>query len=428
MKDKGIRLMQASMILYLIWLLLPAVQTTGRAASGCACVALFALGVTLDWAYLKQNWLRIGLRALCMAALPVLMRLFLGRGGNAPMGFYVQNAMFFFPLAYAGHARERGDRRLWQGLRPLLLVVGTITLLTTTGWLIEGILREGDKVYAYSRSLGYAGEGREAYLKELMLRNIGGYDFVYAMVAALPLAFIGVQTHTGAKRAAFIALAILQTVMIVLSQYTYAMLYAAAIWVVEAIALLIRRRWKVSMGKSLLLGAAPLLLGAALMLPLAQLAVQVCTSLGFGGLARSFELLLDAFQGGELAADSRLGYYLTAVRGFLQSPLIGDLAGGEARLSYHSDVLDLLSGMGVLGAAAVLGMIHLTGRGLLRGVRHSPHRAQLCMMAAAVLCTALLGTVVYSRDLSAVCAIGTLLVLEGEPITQQSAKGTNEHV
>ena len=59
------------------------------------------------------------------------------------------------------------------------------------------------------------------------------------------------------------------------------------------------------LGKSLLLGALPLVLGAVLLLPLAQLAVQVCSSLGFGGLARSFELLLNAFQGGELAADSR---------------------------------------------------------------------------------------------------------------------------
>ena len=37
-------LMNASMLLYLFWLLLPAVQTTGRAVTGAAAVALFGVG------------------------------------------------------------------------------------------------------------------------------------------------------------------------------------------------------------------------------------------------------------------------------------------------------------------------------------------------------------------------------------------------
>ena len=45
------------MALYLIWLLLPAVQTTGRAMTGAACVALFAVGAVLDWTYFKANFL-----------------------------------------------------------------------------------------------------------------------------------------------------------------------------------------------------------------------------------------------------------------------------------------------------------------------------------------------------------------------------------
>ena len=40
-------LMNASMLLYLVWLLLPAVQTTGRAVTGVAAVALFGVGVLL---------------------------------------------------------------------------------------------------------------------------------------------------------------------------------------------------------------------------------------------------------------------------------------------------------------------------------------------------------------------------------------------
>ena len=52
-KKISAELIRFSILLYVVWLLLPAVQTTGRAASGCACVALFGLGVMLDWVTLK---------------------------------------------------------------------------------------------------------------------------------------------------------------------------------------------------------------------------------------------------------------------------------------------------------------------------------------------------------------------------------------
>lgn len=408
-------LINASILLYLIWLLLPAVQTTGGALAGAACVGLFGLGVLLDWPYAVRHWSSILLRAVCAAAMPLLLRVFLCRGGENFAGFYVQQAMFWFPLVYAGYVRERGDERLWRHVRPVLLGAVCVTVATTIGWLIEGMLR-GGRVYAYSRSLGYAGEGREAYLKELMLRNIGGYDFVYAMVAALPFTCIAVQRCRGWKRWAFAALLAAQAVMIVLSQYTYAMLFAAAILAVELFALLARSisRGRLGMGRSLLIGAAPLVLALVLAQPLTALAAKVCGALGLSNFAFSFEQLLLALQGKATSADSRLGYYLTALNGFARSPLTGSMLGGEKLLSQHSEVLDLLSGMGVVGTALAGGMMWLMGRGLLRGVKRHPDRAQLGMAACALLAVAGLGTVFYSRDIMAIAAIGTLLVLENE--------------
>ena len=405
------------MAAYLVWLLLPAVQTTGRAMTGCACVALFGLGVVLDWTYFKKHFGDLCLRAACAAGLPLILRVFAGRGGANFAGYYVSQVMFWFPLVFAGYARQKGDRRLWQGLRWILLGAVTITVLTTIGWLIQGMLR-GGRIYAYSRSLGYAGEGREAYLKELMLRNIGGYDFVYAMVAAMPLACILIERSSGWKRAAFGALLAAQTVMIVLSQYTYAMLYAAAILAVEGIALVIRSlsKGRVGKGASLLWALAPFVLAFLFRKPLVGLAADVSRSVGMTNMAHSFDELLLALQGQATGADSRLTYYLTAAEGFLHSPLLGSLTGGERLLSLHSDLLDLLSGTGVIGTGLCFGMILCMGRGLLRGVKEHPQRAQLAVMLCAVLVTALLGTVVYSRDIMAVAAIGTLLVLEGETL------------
>lgn len=409
----SLHLQNASILLYVLWLLLPAVQAGGRAVSGVLCVALFGLGVLLDFETLKACWKELLLRALCAALMPLLLRRFLNRGGDNFWGYYVQQGMFWFPLVFAGHVRSRGHRQAWRYLKWALLFAVTVTTLTTIGWLIEGMLR-GGRVYAYSRSLGYAGEGREAYLRELMLRNIGGYDFIYASVLNLPLLCIAIQRHGGWRRIGYIGLMLAQFAMIVLSQYTYAMIYAAAILAVEAVAALAQfiSRGRLKTGPSLLVGLAPLVLVLLLWSPLLTLAQSLCQSLGMEHFAFSLGQLQTALQGGATSEDSRLGYYLTALEGFRRSPITGRLLGGEMLLSGHSDLMDLLSGMGLVGTALAGGMICLMGRGAFRGLRVSPHRPQLCVMLAALLTISALGTVCYSRDILTVAALGALLVLE----------------
>ena len=412
----SIRVCNVSMILYLVWLLLPAVQTTGRAVCGGLCVAIFGAGVLMDAEYLKKQWMWLLARAACAAAMPILLRVFLERGGEHAAGFYVQQAMFWFPLVFAGYARERGDRRLWKHLKWVLLGVCGLTVLTTIGWLIQGMLR-GGRIYAYSRSLGYAGDVNPAYLKELMLRNIGGYDFVYAMVIGTVLSCAAIQCHSGKVRAGFLALLVAQVVMIILSQYTYAALYAAAILVVQLTALCVRRVFgrRISLTKSLVAGVMPLVLLVLLARPLAMLGAQVCSGLGMSGFANSFEMLSSALAGaGEISPDSRLAHYLRAVEGIKSSPFLGSLLSADKLLSHHSEVLDLLSGTGVVGVVLFGGMVWLMGRGLFRGLRAHPQAGQIGMMTAVFFVIAALGTVFYSRDIMAVYAIGTLLILENE--------------
>ncbi|MEG1968154.1 MAG: hypothetical protein RR142_10820 [Clostridia bacterium] len=400
-------LCNASMLLYPFWLLLPAVQTTGRALTGMLAVGLFGLGVLLDTAYLKRQWAWFLLRVACAATLPLLLWFFMGRGGQNLAGFYVQQSMFWFPLIFCAYAKERGDERLWRFVKLVLLATVALTTLTTIGWLVQGMLR-GGRVYAYSRSLGFAEPGNEAYLKELMLRNIGGYDFIYASVVSLPFTCMGIMHHKGLARAGFFALLAAQLVMIVLSQYTYAMVFAACITAVELFAWLIRvlSRGRTGMGASLLWGLTPLLLVLVLRVPLITLAAGLCERVGFTSFAFSLNQLLVAMAGGVTDEASRLGYYLLPLRGIAASPLVGSMFGGEALLSRHSDLLDLLSGMGLLGASAVGAMLWLMGRGSLYGVKQCPYKAQLAVAALALTAIAALGTVVYSRDILLVGALG----------------------
>ncbi len=403
----------ASIILYIIWLLLPMVQTAGRAAAGVAVCGLFALGVLLDLEYLRRHWLGMGVRAVCALALPLCMRLFMGRGGDNFLGFYIQAVMLWLPICYCGYARERGDARLTRFVKLTMLGAVTLTTLTTIGWLIEGMLR-GGRVYAYSRSLGFAGgEENAAYLKELMQRNIGGYDFIYASVVSLPFTMIAIQRHRGKARAGYSALLAAQTVMIVLSQYTYAMVYTACLLAVELTALTARAlsKGRIKMGASLLIGLVPIAAVLLLREPLVALAASLCSKAGLTNFAFSLEQLLTAIRGGVTSDTSRLAYYMLPLEGIGRSPLVGSMLGGERLLSQHSDLLDLLSGMGIIGAAGFGAMVWLTGRGCLRGIRTSRDRAQLCVSGILLAAIAALGTIVYSRDIFSAVGIGLMLVL-----------------
>ncbi len=412
-------LCNASILLYTLWLLLPAVQTTGGAAAGVFTVAVFALGVLLDTAYLKASWLDFILRALCAAALPLIGWFFMRRGGGNFLGFYVQQGMFWFPLLYCAYARQRQDPRLWRYLRPVLFGAVALTTLTTIGWLIEGILRPGDKIYAYSRSLGYAGEGREAYLKELMLKNIGGYDFIYASVLTLPITCYGIMGSHGWKRAGLVVFCGLQVLMIALSQYTYALIFAGAILAVEIVGALIRFIARKGFKRQLevlpsMLCTLPLaLLLYLLRIPLVSLAASIFESLHMSNFAFSLQQLLNVLTGNATDSASRLGFYQQPLEGIMASPLIGGLPGQSAPMSQHSDLMDLLSALGILGSGAVAAMIFFLGRGSLKGLLKGAAGPHLMLQFVFLLLIAVLGTVVYSRDIPLVIMAGALLLWAG---------------
>ena len=364
-QEVAVRLCAASMVLYTVWLLIPAIQTTGRAMTGCAAVALFGLGVLLDWEYFRAHWALLVGQALCAACAPLILYFFLERGGTGFAGFYVQ---------------------------------------------IEGMLR-GGRIYAYSRSLGYAEPGREAYLKELMLRNIGGYDFVYATVVSLPFTCVGISENRGWKRAGFTAFLLAQAVMVMLSQYTYAMVFTAAILAVELLALILRKLAKLKTGPSLLWALVPLMLVFLFRVPLVNAAAAFCDAKGLSSVSHSLHQLLTALEGGALEGENRLSHYRVAWEGFCASPLVGSLLGGTKQLSQHSEVLDLLSGLGVLGTAVFLTMEGVMLRGGLKGLRQSPCRAQVWTALCAFAAVAALGTVFYSRDVFLVLAGGSSGIL-----------------
>ena len=404
-------LCNASILLYMVWLLLPVVQAATHAVTGALSVAVFGVGVALDGETLPRRWRSFLPRVLAAALLPLALYLFLERGGGQFAGYYAQQGMFWFPPLWCAYARGRSDGRLYRWIGPTLVALLAVTTLTTVGWLIEGITR-GDRVYAYARSLGSGEPGRADYLRELMLRNIGGYDFVYATVLLLPLTFGMSLAARGRRRAGWLLVMVFQLVLIGLSQYTYAILFAAGVMAAELLALLLRAVFrKLSVGLSLL-STVPLIAAVWLLrVPLLAWLGGLAAGFGFENATYSLAQLLLMVTGGAVDAGSRLATYTTPLAGIAASPLVGSMLGGAKALGMHSDALDLLSGMGMLGTAAFALGAWAVGRGSMKGIRRLqafPHIALQGLLLALCL---VLGTVFYSREIPLVlCLSATLLI------------------
>ncbi|MCE5344349.1 MAG: hypothetical protein LLF96_12310 [Eubacteriales bacterium] len=405
-----------SMLFYMTWLLLPMAQAALHAITGALAVGMFGVGVLLDGQTLPGRWRSFLPRVFFALALPLALFFFLHRGGGEFTGYIAMQGMFWFPLLWCAYARERGEARLYRFVKPLLMLLLVVTTLTTLGWLVQGLLR-GDHVYAYARSLGSGEPGRESYLRELMLRNIGGYDFIYASVLLLPVTFYGLFTARGRKRAGVTLFLIAQLAMIVLSQYTYAIVFTAVIVAMELLAGLFRTIFKkLTVGASLWC-TVPLLAALWLLrIPLSQWAGGLAAGLGFENAAYSLTQLSTLLSGGAVDAGSRLAEYKLSIQGIAASPLVGSMLSGNTLLGMHSDLLDLLSGIGVLGTAAFALGAWLIGRGAGKDLKASPAFAHLALGYVFLFFCLLLGTVFYSREIPLVLCLTSALLLPMRPV------------
>jgi len=399
-------LCNASMLIYIVWLMLPAVQVRLKAATGGVSLLIFGVGVLLDGETLRKQWRDFLPRVFCVAALPLLLVFFLHRGGNAVPGFYAEQVMFWFPLLWCAYAKRRGDAALYRFVFPVMLAALMVTTLTTIGWLTEGMLREEGRVYAYARSLGDGSAGRQLYLNELMGRNIGGYGFVYASVFALPITFFLATAVKGWKRLSFAALYGLQVLMILLAQYTYAIVFAAVITGVELLGLIFRSVFKkLPVGASLLCAVPVAAVVFLLRIPIVESLISIANTLRFENMVLSLNQLLRVLDGGGIVAGSRLDAYAISWNSFLASPFVGGICSGQAALGMHSEILDALAGMGIIGTAVFLAGLWVIGRGMGKGIRGGAMLPHLVLQWMALAAFMMVGTVIYAREIPLVICL-----------------------
>lgn len=402
----GERCVWASILLYALWLLPPAVQAFTGVRTGALCCALFFAGVLLDRPFLRANAGWFALKCLAAVTMSLFLYGVLKRGGEF-LPFLVQSTMFWAPFLMAFYVCEKRDARLLRGFLPLVLALSAITCATTLIGLAQTPIA--------SRRLG-DGSIPHDVLRGFMLRNIGGYDFIYGLICALPvLAGLAFRAR-GLRRAMYLALYALAAATIVASQYLNALILLAVVTglllcalLIGCVARLFGKRPKVG---ACVLGALPVAAAClAFWRTLFGWAVRVWTFLNervnLNTLTKRLQTMERAFASSDysLLTDSRFVNYVESLRSFARAPLLGALGATGLKVGGHSEMLDALAGGGLLGAALMAGLCATLFWGAARPALRGATRPFTLLCYGALAAVALLSTVFYSREIGLMTAL-----------------------
>ncbi|MBO5836933.1 MAG: hypothetical protein J6Q92_03470 [Oscillospiraceae bacterium] len=249
------------------------------------------------------------------------------------INFYIS----FIPCMLAIQiSRTVGDKRFFESYLKILAIFVSITCVTTmvgleTYPMASRELASGTAIYDTAR-----------YTKA----NIGGYDFIYALVLLIPIFFWMIKQAKGFWKVAYITALVLDILCIYASQYT-----TALICVVVALIIMWAQKDKKSAGIFTgVLIVFVLLNGLSL---LSEFFYWASTVIGqeytSDRLLQVSQLLSGQKIDTETSTD-RIDYYTRQIEAFLTSPIWGhNLLGSGARASGHTLVLDVLGGVGILG-------------------------------------------------------------------------------
>ncbi|MBN1777976.1 MAG: hypothetical protein JW811_07625 [Clostridiales bacterium] len=408
-------IVNVSMLLYMVWLLLPAVQTTCRAVTGALAVMVFGIGVVIDGNTLQEKSHSFISRILMVALLPLILAVFLDRGGSAKAGFYVQQVMFWFPLLWFAYAGEQNNPKLYRWIFPAFFIVVLITALTTIFWLLFYYMESG-QFSLYSRVLGNGDRTIQALKDSIMQQNIGGFGFVYMSVLLLPVVAYRIINSNRWKRAGMLAFYVLLLIVIVISFYSYAIILATVITIIELLSALLRRIFrKMSVPVSFVLILPLFILTYLFRLSLVTWAAQIATEHDLVSVSISMNSILDAMNG-VIASPSRAYFYKLSADSFLASPLVGSAFNTGKIIGEHSELLDLLAGVGLAGLIGFIGGVWVIGHKAAKGVFQlrrdvQPHLWLQWLMFIVLFS---INTVFYSNELSLVMCASIAYILKAE--------------
>ena len=285
---------------------------------------------------------RVSFRWLPIIIIPLLT--LIGYALNSPSRFfphlyYVFNIGVLGALSYSLVTRD--EIALSRQIVVLLVISFVINSITT----LYGNIRfpNASRVLA---SITLVAENYDNYRRQ----NIGGFDEIYSFTLSIPLAAIVFMKKKGILRILSLSVAVLFLFTIIKSDYTTALVFAVLSFLLFFFPLKTKNRTIIIV---ISLIVAFLLLGDSI-----NVFSFISRLSGSDAVSNRMSDLSDWLQSGQLNDNSdvsgRFGLYMISLKGFLTSPIIGNLTSKETMVGGHSFILDNLSTYGLIGIISLL--------------------------------------------------------------------------
>lgn len=222
--------------------------------------------------------------------------------------------------------------------------------------------------------------------------NIGGYEFIYALVLLIPVLFWMIKRAKGFWKIVYVSVLILDVLCIYVSQYTIAL-------ICMAIALVMVWMQKNRRAASIFAIFMVVFLSLGGMTFLGQLVYWVSDLIEFDYVSDRLRQVAQLISGQTVNTETsreRIEHYMNQLEAFSSSPILGhnwyDFS--VRYVSGHSLVLDVLGGTGIVGGIVLVVLFRKLYQLVIRTKRRvSPYIRATWIMAVVV---AILNPVIFS--------------------------------
>ena len=232
-----------------------------------------------------------------------------------------------------------------------LFIYITIVFVVTAVTSIIGLSIYPLAARELGRPTSYNNMDASTYTTLYRTMNIAGWGQVYGLLFGIPATFM-VWKNT--KKPTFLVFCILLLIMLALSQLTYGVLLAVAFLIIS----LIINVKKKSMIVVLLAVFIAVLVILANLNSILTYVVKLYDNAGLGFLSTKLSdfktLIINQTAVGD--ASARVGLYSRSIHTFINNPLFGLIFYGKADpslISFHSEFLDILGALGLVGLIIV---------------------------------------------------------------------------
>lgn len=247
--------------------------------------------------------------------------------------------LFWMPLLQVVFYSNTNELNI-KVIKKCFVVVLTITNTTTA----IGLIRFPGAARILAKSALKEGVDKHLYL----LNNIGGYGFIYALVFFLPVLVYFYKNTNPKEKSLIMYNIVLAVINIVLSQYA-----TALILLIIELPCILQKKIKVKHYFFIV----PLALGAfSFSLPLIKWISGFFNSLNLDKMANRMDNIANYIEFGTVEGDlgTRFKYFSYSIDHLKEHFLLGNIGmKNKAILGLHSELIDLLSGFGLIGTIIV---------------------------------------------------------------------------